>query len=85
MTALDRAPAADAERLSALLARLGLPTGLAQAFDVERLLARMQLDKKNLSGQLRLILWRALGAAELVGGVDPGAVRRVLGPAATRA
>ena len=77
--ALGRAPAADAERLRALLARLGLPTELARGFDIERVLARMQLDKKNLSGQLRLILWRAIGAAEIVGGVDPAAIRDVLG------
>jgi len=38
----------------------------------------MQLDKKNLSGRLRLILWSRLGAAELVDGVDTGAIRAVL-------
>ena len=38
----------------------------------------MYLDKKNLSGQLRLILWRGLGAAEIVPDVADGAIRQRL-------
>jgi len=77
-TALGRAPAADAERLIDLLQRFGLPTGVPESLNAERLLAAMRLDKKALSGQLRLVLWRGLGAAELVDGVDDGAVLAVL-------
>jgi 3-dehydroquinate synthase len=68
-TRLGRAPAADAQRLSALLNRLGLPTCLPDGIDTARVLEHMLLDKKNLSGQLRLILWHALGKADVVGGV----------------
>ncbi len=75
---LGRAPAADADRLAALLERLGLPVAMPDGFAAERLLARMQLDKKNLSGRLRLILWSRLGAAELVDGVEADAIRSVL-------
>ncbi|MFN8903199.1 MAG: 3-dehydroquinate synthase, partial [Lysobacteraceae bacterium] len=41
-------------------------------------LARMRLDKKNLSGTLRLVLWRGIGAAFVATGIDESAVRRVL-------
>jgi 3-dehydroquinate synthase len=67
---LGRAPLADAARLDALLRRLGLPTEVPPELDPERLLAHMRLDKKNLGGRLRLILWRALGQAEIVADVD---------------
>jgi 3-dehydroquinate synthase len=76
-TALGRAPAADAERLAALLVALGLPVH-APASDATQLLELMRLDKKNLAGKLRLILWRGMGQAEIVAGVDEGAIRAVL-------
>ncbi len=75
---LDRAPAADADRLERLLERLGLPTHVPDDLDAEALLARMRLDKKAVSGHLRLILWRALGAADIVGGVADAAILEVL-------
>ena len=67
---LGRAPVADGERLAALLRRLDLPTRLPAGCRPERLLERMRLDKKSVSGQLRLILWAGLGAAEVVAGID---------------
>ncbi|MCB1578036.1 MAG: 3-dehydroquinate synthase [Xanthomonadales bacterium] len=67
---LGRASAADAERLVALLRRFDLPTRLPAGCPPERLLERMRLDKKSVSGQLRLILWTALGAADVVAGID---------------
>ncbi|MBN8482875.1 MAG: 3-dehydroquinate synthase [Xanthomonadales bacterium] len=81
---LGRAAAADGERLARLLARFGLPVDLPQGFSAERLLARMQLDKKNLSGRLRLILWSGLGAAELVDGVEADAIGSLLVEAGSR-
>lgn len=77
--ALGRAPRADGERLAALLDRLGLPTSLPSGLSAAALLARMRLDKKAVSGQLRLILWRGVGQAEVVAGVDETAVLRALG------
>jgi 3-dehydroquinate synthase len=38
----------------------------------------MRLDKKNTAGTLRLILWRGIGRAEIVGGVDERAVLETL-------
>jgi 3-dehydroquinate synthase len=77
-TRLGRAPAADAERLQRLLERCGLPTAMADDVDPRRLLDLMRLDKKNISGRLRLILWRGIGEAEIAADVDENAVRAVL-------
>lgn len=77
---LGRAPAADADRLQALLARLGLPTSVPRGLDPQRLLTAMRLDKKAVSGRLRLVLWRGVGRAEIVEGVDEAAVLTVLSP-----
>jgi 3-dehydroquinate synthase len=38
----------------------------------------MRLDKKNLSGTLRLILWRGVGQAFVATGIDEAAVRSML-------
>ena len=75
---LGRAPPADADRLAHLLSRLNLPTELPKGRDADALLSRMRLDKKNLRGRLRLILWRGIGAAEIVPDVDENAIRAVL-------
>ncbi len=74
---LGRAAAADAERLAALLAACGLPRALP-ATDPARLVELMRLDKKNLGGRLRLVLWRGIGQAEVVDGVDAALVRKFL-------
>jgi len=75
---LDLAPAADAERLEALLAAYGLPVRIPGGLAPEALLARMRLDKKNLAGRLRLVLWRGLGHAEVVPDVDESRVLAIL-------
>ena len=72
------AAAADAERLQALLQRLRLPTRIPPGLQPRRLLERMRLDKKSVSGQLRLVLWRGIGQAEVVGGVAENAIEEVL-------
>lgn len=72
--ALGIADRTDAERLQRLLTRLGLPTTRPANADPERVVALMRLDKKSLSDRLRLILWRGIGRAEIVDGVDAGAI-----------
>ena len=72
--ALGLADRTDAERLDALLARLGLPTQRPENADPQRIVALMRLDKKTLSDRLRLILWRGIGRAEIVDGVDADAI-----------
>jgi 3-dehydroquinate synthase len=76
--ALGRAPAADADRLQRLLERLGLPTAVPAGSDPAALLELMRLDKKALSGRLRLILWRGIGAAEIIDEVPEAAILDVL-------
>ena len=81
---LGLAPAQDGERLGALLQRMNLPTALPQGSDPAHLLDLMRLDKKNLSGRLRLILWRGLGRAFIAPDVDEAAVLDCLRAAAAR-
>ncbi len=68
----------DAENYAALLRDFGLPTEIPAGLRAEALLARMRLDKKNLAGHLRLILWRGIGKAEMVADVDEADVLAVL-------
>ncbi len=69
---------ADTARLERLLRRLGLPVAIPPGMDATQLLELMRLDKKNTAGQLRLILWRGMGRAEIVGGVDEAQVQGML-------
>ena len=55
--ALELADIAHAQRLEALLTRLGLPTQLPANLDPGALLERMRLDKKAAAGGLRFVLW----------------------------
>ena len=80
-TQLGRAPAAHAERLAVLLQRLGLPIHIPAGIAAETLFAHMQLDKKNISGRLRLILWRGIGQAEIVADVASNEVMQTLNSA----
>lgn len=75
---LGMADAVDRERLQNLLRDCGLPTSVPPGHSVERLIQRMRLDKKNLGGTLRLILWRGIGQAEVVSGVAEDAIARAL-------
>lgn len=77
-TRLGRADGSDADRLTALLERLALPTQAPKHLDTSRLIERMRLDKKNAGGRLRLILWRRIGDAEIVPGIDEGDIAAVL-------
>jgi 3-dehydroquinate synthase len=70
--------AADTERLQRLLETVGLPVAVPTGFDAQQLLALMRLDKKNTAGMLRLILWRGIGRAEIVAGVNEADVLAVL-------
>jgi 3-dehydroquinate synthase len=75
---LGLADPAHAERLRALLERLHLPTAMPAGLDPNALLARMRLDKKAVSSRLRLVLWRGIGRAEVVDGVDEAEVAAIL-------
>ena len=68
----------DTARLRELLLRYGLPVEIPAGLDPERLLARMRLDKKNVAGRLRLVLWQGIGRAQVVADIDEAEVLRVL-------
>jgi 3-dehydroquinate synthase len=75
---LGRASLLDAARLAGLLAHFGLPIELPEGLSADALLARMRLDKKAVSGQLRLVLWKRLGRAVLADDVPEAALLDVL-------
>jgi 3-dehydroquinate synthase len=60
-----RIPAASADRLAAVVARLGLPV-TPPRFEVQAWLELMGRDKKNLDGRITLILLEELGRAAIV-------------------
>ncbi|RUL76862.1 3-dehydroquinate synthase [Dyella choica] len=76
---------ADTLRLERLLKAIGLPVGVPAGFDPEQLLALMRLDKKNTAGTSRLILWRGIGQAQIVSGINEAEVLAVLREACTNA
>ena len=75
---LGMAPESDTERLRSLLRAYGLPVDVPPGLVPAELLGRMRLDKKNLAGRLRLVLWRGIGKAEVVPDVDEARVLEVL-------
>jgi 3-dehydroquinate synthase len=75
---MGRAPWSDTARLAALLERFDLPVALPPGLPGEALLGRMKLDKKAVSGRIRLILWSGLGQAEVVPDVPESEILPVL-------
>ena len=73
-----RAPWSDTARLAALLERFDLPVALPAGLSGEMLLGHMKLDKKAVSGRIRLILWAGLGQAEVVPDVPESEILPVL-------
>jgi 3-dehydroquinate synthase len=67
-------------RQDRLLARLRLPVAGkgTDPVTVERLLEVMSRDKKAVAGRLRFVLPSRIGQVDLVAGVEPETVRRVL-------
>ena len=59
----DTGRAVDAERVSRLVGRAGLPTRLPARLKPEDFQRLMAHDKKVLAGKLRLVLLRAIGEA----------------------
>ena len=56
---------------------VAVPTGPGFASDA--LLATMARDKKTVGGRLRFVLPTRIGHVELVDGIDPAAVRSIIG------
>lgn len=77
-THLGLASDADSLRLKRLLSRFGLPTGLPHRTDIDQLVTQMRLDKKAVSGNLRLILWHGIGQAFIADTIDAAQLRNFL-------
>jgi 3-dehydroquinate synthase len=60
----------DVERIIALFKKCNLPTCPPEQLDSDRFLELMAVDKKNVNGQIRLILLTKIGAATLPIDVD---------------
>jgi 3-dehydroquinate synthase len=80
---LGLCPAADAARVRAHLAAVGLPTSprmiRSRGFPPSALLAAMSHDKKARGGSPRFVLVRGIGQAFAGAEVEPAAVEAVLG------
>jgi 3-dehydroquinate synthase len=61
---------ADVERIITLFKKAGLPVKPPEQINSDRFLELMAVDKKNIDGQIRLILLKKIGAATLPVHVD---------------
>jgi 3-dehydroquinate synthase len=62
---------ADVERIIALFIKAGLPVKPPEQIHADRFLELMAVDKKNIDGQIRLILLEKIGVATLPIDIDP--------------
>lgn len=60
----------EVERLKQLLLQAQLPTHAPEKMTPEQFMKLMAVDKKNISGQLRLVLLKAMGEAEICSDVS---------------
>ena len=77
-SALGMADPSHGERLRALLQDFGLPVTLPAGLDPPALLAHMRLDKKAVSGRLRLILLKSIGEGVVTSEAPLDDIRAVL-------
>jgi 3-dehydroquinate synthase len=75
--ALKQIPEADIARTDQIVRQFQLPTRLNEALKVNDLMAAMQRDKKNRSGQLRFVTMSALGTAVTTGGIDSTRIEQI--------
>ena len=66
------------ERLTALIHRCGLPVTPPEGMTPEDFMELMAVDKKVISGQLRLVLLQGLGRAVVTADFDPQILRQTL-------
>lgn len=68
----------DVERVKNILLAAHLPIRLPESIQYDKMLAAMAVDKKLQSSQLKFVLLKALGDAQLVSNIDAAKVRQVL-------
>lgn len=69
---------ADVTKIIALFKRARLPVNPPPSLSPEQFLQLMSVDKKNVDGEIRLILLKAIGLATLPAGVDEKLLRQAL-------
>lgn len=69
---------ADVERIIALFKKCNLPAYPPKEIDSDRFIELMSVDKKNVNGQIRLILLTKIGAATLPIDVDINLLKQTL-------
>jgi len=69
---------ADVARIIALFKKARLPVNPPEQIDSERFLELMAVDKKNVDGQIRLILLNKIGVATLPVDIDQGLLEQTL-------
>jgi len=74
---LGQVSAEDVERAKALLAQLALPVA-PPAIAVDDFIAAMSIDKKVVGGEIRLVLLRGVGAAEVTANYPADAMQALL-------
>jgi len=74
---LGQMSAEDVERAKALLAQLALPVA-PPAIAVDDFIAAMSIDKKVVGGEIRLVLLRGIGAAEVTANYPADAMQALL-------
>ena len=67
-----------ADRVEALVSRVGLATSLPTAMPVDALVEAMHRDKKRQGGKLRFVLMRDIGDPFVADDVTPSALDKVL-------
>lgn len=68
----------DVEKIIALFKKAKLPVNPPDSLSPEQFLQLMSVDKKNVDGEIRLILLKAIGQATLPVGVDEKLLRETL-------
>lgn len=75
---LGHVPVADVERIQLMLLRCGLPITPPKAMQADDFKRLMQRDKKVLDGQMRLVILKSLGNAEVTVDVPQTHLRQLL-------
>lgn len=75
--ALKQIPETDIARTDQIVRQFQLPTRLNEALKVSDLMAAMQRDKKNRSGQLRFVTMTQLGTAVTTNGIDSALIEQL--------
>jgi 3-dehydroquinate synthase len=70
--------AEDHQRAVALIRRAGLPGRAPKGMTPDDFMSLMAVDKKNVDGQLRLVLMKALGDAFVTADAEPDNLRKTL-------